>query len=302
MSKKIACIVGYGSIGILHYKILNKLKYFDKIYICTKQNLNKKHIIHSIEEIPNLNPDYIVLCSPTINHYKQLLYLNSRLKNKTILVEKPLFYKNINFPLLKNKIYVGYDMRFNPLMEKIKSLIKNKKIWSINIFCGSFLPDWRKNIHYTQSYSAFKKLGGGVAFDLSHELDYVSWIFGDITPKFVISNKVSNLKITSNDLFILIGKIKNIYLNLTLNYYTKKSTRNLLIDGENISIEADFINNKLFYNYNNKNYNFNINKSKRGNTTNLLHKSIIFNKGKRVSTFKDGLKIIKLINKSLIAK
>ena len=52
--------------------------------------------------------------------------------------------------------------------------------------CYSYLPNWRRQ-KYTKVYSSSKKLGGGVANDLSHEIDFLSWIFGDIK-KFLNKN------------------------------------------------------------------------------------------------------------------
>ena len=81
--------------------------------------------------------------------------------NKKVLVEKPLFHKSINFNLKKNKYYVGYNLRFHPVIKFLKNKIKKKEIFSVSIFCNSFLPKWRKNIDYSNSYSSQKK-GGGV--------------------------------------------------------------------------------------------------------------------------------------------
>ena len=61
--------------------------------------------------------------------------------------------------------------------------IDNDNLLSVNIYAGSYLPQWRKNSNYIKSYSAFKNKGGGVELDLSHEIDYVTWLFG----KFKIS-------------------------------------------------------------------------------------------------------------------
>ena len=110
-------------------------------------------------------------------------------------------------------------MRFNPLIQFIKNKIKNKKIWSINIFCGSYLPNWRKNRDYRFTSSARKRLGGGVILDLSHELDYIQWIFGEISKiEYVKVKIISNLKITSDDYVNIIGKIRNISFSINLNY------------------------------------------------------------------------------------
>ena len=77
----------------------------------------------------------------------------------------------------------------------LKRKIRLKKIWNVNIFCGSYLPNWRSNIDYRKSASAKKHLGGGVLLDLSHELDYVQWLFGKIVIEHCKSKKLSNLNI-----------------------------------------------------------------------------------------------------------
>ena len=77
--------------------------------------------------------------------------------------------------------------------------IRYKKIWSVNIFCGAYLPCWINNIHYSKSSSAKKKLGGGVLLDLSHELDYIQWLFGKMEIEYCKSKKLSNLNIETDD-------------------------------------------------------------------------------------------------------
>ena len=53
----------------------------------------------------------------------------------------------------------------------------------------SYLPNWRKT-NYENNYSS-KKMGGGVTNDLSHEIDYLQWLFGDIKKIF---KKKKNIK------------------------------------------------------------------------------------------------------------
>ena len=100
------------------------------------------------------------------------------------------------------KIYVGYNLRFHPLLKYLKKYLSqsNDKLLSVNIYAGSYLPDWRKNTNYVKSYSASKRKGGGVELDLSHEIDYASWLFG----KFNIL-EIINSKIIGNQMDKLIG-------------------------------------------------------------------------------------------------
>ena len=153
---KTVLIIGYGSIGKKHAKLLKKFKNISKIYILTKQNCDNFNRVKSISEVSKINPDYILICSRTSDHFKHLSYLEKNLKNKIILVEKPVFRNFKNFRVHNNKVFIGYNLRYHPVINFIKNYVKNKKIFSINVSCYSYLPNWRKNINYAKSNSAKK--------------------------------------------------------------------------------------------------------------------------------------------------
>ena len=90
--KKIGLVIGYGSIGKKHYRAMKKLNFLKKIYILSEY-FNGENVIKSIKEIKKINPDFIIICSETYKHYFQLKYLDQILKNKIILIEKPIFSK-----------------------------------------------------------------------------------------------------------------------------------------------------------------------------------------------------------------
>ena len=49
---------------------------------------------------------------------------------------------------------------------------------NVIIEAGNDLRRWRPDTDYKSSVSASARLGGGVLRELSHELDYLMWIFG----------------------------------------------------------------------------------------------------------------------------
>ena len=183
-----------------HAYLLKKIKKASNILFYFNRKNKEFKITNSISEITFYNPDYILVCSETHKHYRHIKLIEKNFKNKIVLVEKPLFHKFIDLNFKNNKFYVGYNLRFHPVIKFLKDKIKLKKIFSLSIICNSYLPNWRKNIDYFKSYSSFKKKGGGVLLDLSHEIDYLQWLFGNVdTIDSKKIKKISNLRISSED-------------------------------------------------------------------------------------------------------
>ena len=292
-------ISGYGSIGRRHTSILSQIVKKKNITVLTRQKSLKYKTINKMQESLKINPNYIVLCNPTTDHLKKILFIEKNFKNKTILVEKPLFHKPNNIQPKKNKYFVGYNLRFNPVIELLKKKIKSKKIWSVNIFCGSYLPNWRKNIDYRKSSSAKRKFGGGVLLDLSHELDYVQWLFGKIKIENCKSTKLSNLEIDTDDFLNLNCKTKSVpSIQITLNYFSKIPKRHIYIDGKDISIHADLINNKVEFSSRGKRKIYNFKNFEKNFQYKKQHLAILKGKNShQLCKYNDGKEIVNLIQK-----
>ncbi len=293
----VVLLIGFGSIGQRHFKILKKLKFFKTTYVLSKQKLPLRiKKCENLKEVKTINPDYVIIASSTGNHFKHLNYINKVLKNKIILVEKPIFHLPVKLDQINNKIYVGYNLRFHPVIKKLKELVKNKKIFSINSICFSNLKNWRKRKYYLTSSA--KKNSGGVVFDLSHEFDFISWIFGSsMKVKNYVKKKNSLLKIETEDYLSLNAEInKNIQVNFNFNYYSEIANRKVFIDGNKFSIECDLINNYLIYKKNNKIKKYNYKNFQRNDTFLEMHKKILNNETNELCNYFDGLKITKFIN------
>ena len=296
---KSVLVSGYGSIGRRHVNVLSKLVKKKDLTILTDQKISNFRTIKTLKALSALDPYYIVICNPTSKHFQKIKFIEKNFKNKYVLVEKPLFSKPEKINTKKNKYFVGYNLRFNPIINFIKTKIKSKKIWTVNIFCGSYLPNWRNNIDYRKSSSAKRKLGGGVLLDLSHELDYVQWLFGKIKIQHCKSNKLSNLNIETDDFLNLVGKTKNVQsLQITLNYFTRKRIRQIFIDGENISLQADLISKNVVCYDGNKKKVYNFKNSSKNSDYKKQHLAILKNKSKnKLCTLKEGKQLVYLINK-----
>lgn len=293
-----ALIIGFGSIGKRHYDVLSKLSEIRSIDLVTKQNIENKICYKSFEFVNNINQyDYFVIASETNKHFEQLKFLEQNVKNKLIFCEKPLFESKKDLEIKNNKIFIGYVLRFHPLLEKLKEFVKNEKILLVNAKCGQYLPSWRPNTDYKNCYSAKRDEGGGVLLDLSHEIDYVQWLCGQINEIKSYQVRISDLEINSDDLTMLIGKTyRNILVNISIDYISKITYRKLFVETFKYTYELDFISNKLIKKDKNgveETYSFS--NLERNYIFEKMHLDI-FNQQKNVCTFKEALEVMDTIS------
>ena len=289
-------VLGYGSIGSRHARILKNNLKIKNIFIFSKQKIKKYKSFSNLAEIKKINPNYVVIANNTRSHFFYLKYLENNFKNIIILVEKPLFHRQLPLRIKNNKVFVGYNMRFHPVIRFLKEKLLKDKIIDIKMIANSYLPNWRKKIKYYKCYSAHKKLGGGVILDLSHELDLANWLFGKIKVKYSLHGKFSKLKINTEDTLKLYGKIKRSNFSLDLSYYSHVEIRKILVNTEKNSIHADISNNFLIIKGNNLSKKINYSSFNIDSTYIDQHKAILFNKNKKIlCDYKSAVKLQKLI-------
>lgn len=293
-------LIGYGSIGKRHFQVLSKLSSVNKIDIVTRQHIKKVTVYKDLTFVKDIKQyDYFVIASETYRHFNQLSYINKNVKNKIILVEKPLFSENKKFiSKNNNSIFIGYNLRFHPVLHKIKSEIKNKKVLYVNILAGQYLPSWRPDADYRKSYSASKKKGGGVLLDLSHEIDYIQWLFGDITDLSSINKKISDLEIDSDDIVTVIGETeKAVIINFTLDYINKIGMRRVIIYLNEKIIIGDLIENTIIIKSNYSKEKIIKFKFDKDFTYKELHKNLLNNNYKNACPLKEALKVMQIIER-----
>ncbi len=234
-------VIGLGSIGKRHLK---NIKYvFPRIEVLLfsrKKELSNYEgccVLHDLSEAIKMNVQAAFICTPSTFH---LEIANTMVESGIhILIEKPVSNSSHGLLELKNKaekrgvkVMVGYNLRFVKSLDFFRSLLQSDVYGEplcIKAEVGQYLPDWRPGKDYRESVSAKKSLGGGALLELSHEIDYLSWIFGQPIYASGVSVKVSNLDIDVDDLVIghLVFEKKSCKINVTfhLDFLQRQSFR-----------------------------------------------------------------------------
>lgn len=255
-------VVGYGSIGRRHVLNLIKSDCIDQISIYTKikkdidKDCEKKITFIDASAVTlsdvcrDLKPNFAIVANDTYKHV-ETAYIIAEL-GINLFIEKPLSHSAKDAIYLKKtaenkkiKTFVAYNLRFLSAMQYIKDQLDSGTIGSLyfsEIEVGQYLPEWRPLSDYRESYSARKDKGGGVALDLSHEIDYMRYLFGDPVSWNSMKSKVSNLAIDSEDLFKGIYRFQNGFLcSVHMDYIRRDKKRTLNIVGSRGTLECDFI-------------------------------------------------------------
>ena len=156
---------------------------------------------------------------------------------------------------------------------------------------------WRKNIDYSLSNSAKKNYGGGVLLELSHEIDYIQWIFQKIKKiNYAWIKKISNLKTNCEDCVSIVGKTNLVNFIVDLNYFSLYTQRLIIINGDDFSLKGDLINNsiEIFKERKKKTIKFKIDKNF---TYKEQHKSLLSNNYKNSCSYNQGIKLMSVFDK-----
>lgn len=212
-----AVVVGLGSIGRRHIKNLKTIDPGIHVVVLRRPSAEKdmgdtRGLVDEVFFDPvdalRWGPDAVFITNPAPFHMETAL---SFAKNGVhLFVEKPLSVcvEDID-PVLrecgrKNLILmVGYVLRFLEPFQCIRKAIDEGKIGrilSVHASVGRHLPDWRPGSDYRKNVSARKELGGGAVFELSHEIDYLRWMVGEVREVSAFIAKVSDLDIDVEDI------------------------------------------------------------------------------------------------------
>lgn len=220
-SIKTILVIGLGSIGKRHLVNLSTI-YPNAVYVVLRHQLPSNpdiplnvnslgiagvHIVYDLDTALAYQPEIAIVCSPATEHIGVALVLAHR--GIHLFIEKPISNTLAGvddlIDVCKQKnlvLMIGYVLRFLPSLRQFEKIIKQGhvgKIYSAQATVGQYLPDWRPNTDYRNSVSARNELGGGVLLELSHEIDYLMWLFGGIKAVQGHARQLSDLEINVED-------------------------------------------------------------------------------------------------------
>lgn len=225
-------IIGLGSIAKKHIKAIKDIDPTAELYALRSGSgselyENVKNVF-SIKECPEI--DFVIISNPTAFHadaIKKVAFLK-----KPLFIEKPPFHTLENVNEILNlvsenqlKTYTAFNLRFLDCLKYVKKNIQISKVQEVNVYCGSYLPEWRSNTDYKNNYSANPEMGGGAHLDLIHELDYVLWIFGQPLEVRSIKRSKSKIDIKAVDYANYVLIYNDFVVNIILNYYRRDAKR-----------------------------------------------------------------------------
>jgi predicted dehydrogenase len=209
-------VVGLGSIARRHIRNLSSIDSSIQIGVWRQNSRSADlgefsplvtNIFYGAENTCEWQPDAALVTNPAPMHIETGLLLASN--GTHLFIEKPLSdtLEGVDelLALCRQRdlvLLIGYPFRFCKSLQVMhRALIEGKigRPLSIRAEVGQYLPDWRPDSDYRQTVSARRDLGGGAVLELSHELDYVRWLLGEVKSVSAHLARTSDLEIDVED-------------------------------------------------------------------------------------------------------
>ena len=234
--------IGVGGWGKNHTRVLSQLGVL--VAICDadvqkSKEYGEKYSVNyyqSLDELLNSEKfDGAFVVTPTSTHTEITRKLLEAKKH--VFVEKPMTYKSEDGEKLaklaeKNKVILtcGYIERFNPAVEIVKKMVKEKKFGDLVML--EFHRENRMPLHIKDV---------GIIYDTSvHDIDTANWLFDDMPQ--VIFARAGKIKHKHEDFAsIMLGYKNDKVAIISSNWITPKKVRKFNAVCTEAIISSDFI-------------------------------------------------------------
>lgn len=239
-----ALVVGGGSIAVRHANVLTA-QGLEVSFVSQRADLAGKTHASIFDALAAEKFDYVVVANETNKHESALVDLESFAGR--ILVEKPLAISpHLLSKFADGQIMVAFNLRFHACLIWLQQQLVGQEVLSVECYVGQDLASWRPSRPVSQQYSAHQARGGGALRDLSHELDYLTWLFGDWVQVAAIGGRIGEVTVDSDDSWAIIAEFAGAkQVSIQLNYLDKQTQRRLIVNTAKDTFTVDLVNFKV---------------------------------------------------------
>lgn len=241
-------LVGLGSIGSRHLRLIRQHFSFEVTALRSHRGKDSGASgipeLTSWEEIDKQSFDVALITNPTNLHINSAIRCAER--GMHLFIEKPIDCQLAGLDVLESLVrqhaltaYVAYPLRFHPVVRALKKRLSAGTPLHASMVCSSFLPHWRPNQDYRQSYSCFRHRGGGVLLDMSHELDMAEYLFGPVKELRGTLGRQSGLTTDSEDCADMVAVHEHNVTNIYLSYFGVSARRYIEVETSTGLVRAD---------------------------------------------------------------
>ncbi len=244
-------VLGTGSAGMRHLRALARLPHLQALVVPVRPARMDALKVAGYDGLPDLataasqGATACIIATETGRHAEDAL--GALEQGLDLLVEKPLAVDGwearqvtARAQATRRVVCVGCVLRFSDSLASFRAFLPQVgRLHAVRIECQSYLPDWRPQRPYRDSYSA-RRHEGGVLRDLIHEIDYAGWLFGWPTAVQADVRNLGRLGIEAEEAAELMWQVSTgCAVSLSLDYLTRPTRRWMKACGEAGMVEWD---------------------------------------------------------------
>jgi predicted dehydrogenase len=293
-ARRNAIVVGYGSIGNRHARVLQGLGF--SVSVVSRRGKVGSGIasFRSVADaIAKVRPDYVVVATETATHAESLRALVDAGCKAPVLVEKPLFAEIPDRDESgKSNLHVGYQLRFHPAISYLREQVATSSNVAAQFYVGQHVDGWRAGRTARESYSGYAAAGGGVLRDLSHEFDLALWLFGRCERVAALGGRFTEATADSDDAWGILARFERCpIVTFQLNYLDRISQRRINVLTARHTISIDLVASQV---------------NADGKTSHMpceddaafiaMHRAVLESNGHDACNFEGGMRVVEMVD------
>lgn len=144
-----------------------------------------------------------------------------------------------------SRTVVGCNLRYLPSVQRVASLLRSGEIGPVvraQFEVGQELRQWRPYRELAGTYSARAEMGGGVVYDLVHEIDMARWLLGPMQVRAAVRGRLGGAGLASDDVHVgLLALANGAPVTIALDYVAQRLVRRFTVVAQHGTLQWDLV-------------------------------------------------------------